>query len=173
MLGPLAAATALLLATPAPAEIRAQQPVEELAADLAYGLCPLFLTGGLKLDDAQLTERGFGPAVEKLSHPRFGELTLVGAKRPDGEVAFGGAPGKLCSVVVQGPKLAAVMARLRSAMVLTGLSFSASKNLTPDVPGVNVQTFRAPIDRQTLYVQLINAGGPKPAVMAQIFVMDK
>ena|GEM_PF-2787037 len=179
MTGALAAALALLLAPPpaaapaTPAELRAQQPIEELAADLAYGFCPLLLVGELKLDNSQLTEHGFGTKVEKLTDPRFGELSFLGAKRPDGEIAFGGAAGKACSVVVQGPKLPAVMARLKSAMVLTGLRFAATANLTPAPPGVAVETFRAAVDKQFLYLQLIDAGGPKPAVLAQLFVMDK
>jgi hypothetical protein len=169
----LAAAAALLLAPPSAAELRAQQPVDEVAADLAYGLCPLFLAGALPLTSSELTDRGFSATVSKQPHPRFGELSMVGAKRPDGEIGFGGAAGKVCTVAVQGPKLPAVLARLKSSMALMGLHFTAAKNLTPDVPGIRVETFSAPVDKQILYLQLIDAGGAKPAVLAQLFVMDK
>jgi hypothetical protein len=173
MAGVLAAAAALLLAPASVAELRAQQPVDEVAADLAYGLCPLFLAGALPLTSSELTDRGFSATVSKQPHPRFGELSMVGAKRPDGDIGFGGAPGKVCTVAVQGPRLPAVLARLKSAMALMGLHFTPARNLTPDVPGISVQTFSAPVDKQILYLQLIDAGGPKPAVLAQLFVMDK
>jgi hypothetical protein len=169
----LAAAAALLLAPPSVAELRAGQPVDEVAADLAYGLCPQFLAGALPLTSSELTDRGFSATVSKQPHPRFGELSMVGAKRPDGEIGFGGAAGKVCTVAVQGPKLPAVLARLKSSMRLMGLPFTATRNLTPDVPGIKVETFKAPIDKQILYLQLIDAGGPKPSVLAQLFVMDK
>jgi hypothetical protein len=172
MLAPLAAATALLLA-PTGAELRAQQPIDEVAADLAYGLCPLFLAGQLPLTSSELGDRGFSSTIHKSAHPRFGEMSIVEAKRPDGELGFGGVSGKVCTVVVQSAKHAAVLTRLRSAMTLTGLAFSKVPNVSADVPGATVETYSAPVEKQRLYLQLIEAGGSTPVLAAQLFVMDK
>jgi len=174
MFGALAAFSALLLApAPAAAELRAQQPIDEVAADLAYGFCPLFLADQFPLTSPELAQRGFSATVQKSPHPRFGEMSIVEAKRPDGSLAFGGAPGKVCTIVVQGPKREAALARLRSSMALTGLAFAKTANLTPDAPGVAVETYSAPVEKQRLVLQIIQAGGPAPVLAAQLFVLEK
>jgi hypothetical protein len=168
------AAGALCLPAPAAAAAQDRQwPIDEIAADLAYGYCPLFLAGQFSLTGPELAERGFAPAVQTQPHPRMGEISMVSAKRPDGEIAFGGAPGKTCTVVVNGPKRGAALARLRESMAYMGLDFAATANIGPDVPGVAMQTFKAPVDGQQLYVQLFDAGGPTPVVMAQLFVTEE
>jgi hypothetical protein len=173
MAGAVAAAAALLLAPPAAADLRAQQPIEEVAADLAYGLCPLFLAGQLPLTSSELSSRGFSSTVQTSPHPRFGEMSIVEAKRPDGQLAFGGVSGKACTVVVQSANRGAVLAKLRSSMALTGLAFVKSANVSADAPGATVETYSAPVDKQRLVLQLIQAGGPTPVLAAQLFVMDK
>jgi hypothetical protein len=41
------------------------------------------------------------------------------------------------------------------------------------VPGLTVETFKAPVDGQQLYVQLVQAGGLTPTVSAQLFAMEQ
>lgn len=171
----LAAATASAPAAgqPAGAPVR-QQPIGEVAADLAYGFCPLFLAGHFSLTGPELAERGFGKTVVRQPHPRVGEMSLVEAKRPDGSIAFGGAAGKACTVVVGGgASREAVLAKLRTSMAFMGLDFKPTANVGPDLPGVKVETFKAPVDAQMLYVQLVQAEKPVPTVAAQLFAMDK
>lgn len=166
----IAAASALLLAAPAAAQPR-HYGFEEIATDLAYGFCPLFLAGQFRLDSPQLAERGFAKEVGRQAHPRFGELQMVGAKLPEGEIAFGGAPGKICTVVAGGDKRQAVLTKLRESMSWTGLDFKPVPNAGAKVPGVIVETFRAPVEAQALYVQLVQTSGATPSVMVQMFAM--
>lgn len=165
-----AAWSALLLPPSASAQPRTYE-VAEIAGDLAYGFCPLFLANAFALDDPRLAERGFSPAVAKQANPRFGELRMVSAKRPDGEIAFGGVAGRVCTVVVTGDKRAAALARLRESMSWTGLDFKPAPHTGAKLPGVTVETFKAPVDGQMLVVQLIEAGGATPSVSAQLFGM--
>ncbi len=167
-------AAALLLPAAASAQ-DAAKPIEEAAADLAYGFCPLFLAGQFPLTgNPQLTALGFGDTVEKQANARFGELQVVSARRADGELSFGGAPEKTCSVVVAGDKRDAALKMLHTNMEYMGLDFKpATDAKVPTVPGVTVETFKAPVEGQFLYVQLIQAGGATPIVSAQLFAMDQ
>src|SRR5688572_25253996 len=118
----LAAALAFAaMAATSSAQVR-EQPIDEVAADLAYGFCPLFLAGQFSLTGPELEARGFGKTIARQPHPRVGEMSLVEAKLPDGQVAFGGAAGKACTVIVTAPKSTrgAVLARLRSSMAFMG-----------------------------------------------------
>lgn len=173
MLRPLAAAACLLLLPAAASAQDRQWPIEEMAADLAYGFCPLYLAGQFSLTGPELAERGFGPKVTKVPHPRVGEMSLVGARLADGQITFGGAPGKACTVLVTGPKRDAVLARLRASMSYMGLDFQPAANPGTDLAGVEVETFKAPVDGQMLYVQLVRTPEPNPTVAAQLFAMDK
>jgi hypothetical protein len=173
MLRPLAAAVCLLLLPASASGQPRQWPIEEMAADLAYGFCPLYLAGQFSLTGPELAERGFGPKVTKAPHPRVGEMSLVGARLPDGEITFGGAPGKACTVLVTGAKREAALARLRASMSFTGLDFQPTANPGADLAGVTVETFKAPVDGQVLYVQLVQTPAPTPTVAAQLFAMDK
>jgi hypothetical protein len=100
-------------------------------------------------------------------------MEMVTAKRPDGEIGFGGAAGKACTVVVSGAKREAALAKLRSSMAFMGLDFQPSANVGPEIAGVTVETFKATLEAQTLYIQLVQATAPLPVVAAQLFVMDK
>ena len=171
----LAAAAALLPlpAAAAAAEVRAQ-PIEEAAADLAYGFCPLFLAEEFQLTSPELAARGFGRAVERRQHPQLGEMSMVTASRPDGELVFGGVAGRTCTVAIRGANRAAALARLRRDMGTSGFPFRSTPNLTADVPGLTVETFKAPVEGVgMLYVQLIQMGGPTPTVTAQLFAMEE
>ncbi|HYJ83137.1 MAG TPA: hypothetical protein VEW26_09885 [Allosphingosinicella sp.] len=158
------------------AQVR-EQPIDEVAADLAYGFCPLFLAGQFSLTGPELEARGFGKTVTKQPHPRVGEMSLVEARLPDGQVAFGGAAGKACTVIVNAPRARAeVLARLRSNMAFMGLDFRPAASPGPSVPalaGATVETYRAPVEKQFLYLQHIQMAGPAGAIAAQLFAMDK
>jgi hypothetical protein len=155
-----------------------EQPIDDIAADLAYGFCPLFLAGQFSLTGPELAQRGFGKTVTKQPHPRVGEMSLVAAKLPDGQIEFGGAAGKACTVVVHAPRStrAAVLARLRTNMAFMGLDFKSAANPGPSVPmlkGATIETFRAPVEKQFLYLQHIHAGDPPGFVAAQLFATDQ
>jgi hypothetical protein len=169
----LAGAGLALALLAAPASAQRDYKFDEIAADAAYGLCPLFLAGQFPLTSPQLAERGFGSAVHKKSHPRFGELQIVAVKRAEGEIAFGGAPGQVCMVVVTGPGRDTALARLRETMSFMGLPFKPVPHQGPQLAGVSVDTFRAPVERQFLTVQLIQATGPTPSVSAQLFATNQ
>lgn len=176
----LAAAACALLppsaaaAQPAmPRALDEQRPIDEDAADLAYGFCPLYLAGEFSLTGPQLEARGFSKAVQKQPHPRVGEMEMVTSKRADGEIGFGGAAGKACTVVVTGSKREAVVARLRKNMAFMGLDMKPTASPGPKIAGVTVETFKAPVEGQVLYVQIVQATAPAPTVAAQLFVMDK
>lgn len=167
----LAASFLLLAAAPSAAQLR-EWPIEEMAADLAYGFCPLYLAGQFSLTGPELAERGFGKAITRQPHPRVGEMELVGAKLKDGEIAFGGASGKACTVVVTGSRRSEVLARLRSNMAYMGLDFQPVANPGPRISGVTAETFKAPVEGQSLYVQLVQTETPAPTVAAQLFAME-
>jgi hypothetical protein len=173
MVRPFVAAAGLLLASaPAGAQQR-EWPIDEMAADLAYGFCPLYLAGQLPLTAPELAERGFGATVSRQPHPRVGEMETVSARHKDGELTFGGAPGKACTVVVSGPKRPETLAKLRSSMAYMGLDFQPAANPGPGVAGVTAESFKAAVDGQMLYVQLVQAKVPVPTVAAQLFAMEK
>ena len=167
----LAACCLLLAAAPAAAQPR-EWPIDEMAADLAFGFCPLYLAGQFSLTGPELAERGFGATVSRQPHPRVGQMETVSAKRADGEVTFGGAPGKACNVVVSGPKRVETLAKLRSSMAYMGLDFQPALSPGPSVAGVTAETFKAAVDGQMLYVQLVQAEAPVPSVAAQLFAME-
>ncbi|RYY22727.1 MAG: hypothetical protein EOP62_22500 [Sphingomonadales bacterium] len=155
MIGRLVLAAAALLALPAVASAQnADKPIAEAAADLAYGYCPLFLGDQFPLTgNAALASFGFSEAIDKRQHPRFGEMEMVGAKRPDGELGFGGAKESICQVVVMGPNRAAAWDMLHKNMAYMGFDFKPVTDASvPAIPGVTVETFKAPIENQFLYV---------------------
>jgi hypothetical protein len=104
-------------------------------------------------------------------------MSLVRAKRPDGEIAFGGAAGKACTVIVTSRSRAAVLARLKANMSFMGLDFKPAPNPGPSVsvPDATIETFKAPAEAQFLYVQLIQMGGPAGTgpIAAQLFVTER
>jgi hypothetical protein len=169
----LAAACALLLPAAAGAQDPPRPPIAESAADLAYGYCPLYLAEQFSLTGPELARHGFAQKVETQQDPRFGEMRLVSAKRDDGELIFGGAAGKTCTVIISGPQREAALSKLRETMGFTGLSFQPVPHTGAQIEGIKVETFKAPVERQFLYVQLIEAGGATPMVSAQLFGMEE
>ena len=167
----LAAAAALLTPGAASAQQR-EFAFEEIVTDLAYGYCPLFLANQFSLNAPELAERGFGKTIEKKATAR-GEIELVSLKRADGEIAFGGAAGRNCTVVIMGEKRSTALAKLREAMSWTGLDFKPAPPSAAAPPGVTIESFKAAVEDQFLYVQLIQGGGPTPVVMAQLYALEK
>lgn len=165
---------ALLLAPAASAQDNVR-PIDETAADLAYGLCPLYLAGQLSLTGPELAGRGFDAKIEKSQHPRFGEMQVVSAKLADGEIGFGGAPETTCTVIVMGPNRAAALARLRRDMPLMGLDLQPDPANSGARGPAKVETFKARVEEKAvLYVQLIEAdAGPTPMISAQLFAMEE
>ena len=168
----LAAVASLAAAAPAGAQPR-EYGFSEIAADMAFGFCPLFLADEFPLTSPELGERGFATAIQKQANPRFGELQTVSVKRAEGEIGFGGSPGKFCSVVIMGTGRDAALAHLREAMSYTGLDFKPAAQNGPQIEGITVEAFKASVEGQFLNLQLIRAGGPTPMVMAQMFVTEE
>lgn len=151
-----------------------EYPVEEITADLIYGFCPLYLSSQFPLTgNPMLAERGFGEEILKTPNPRFGELEQVTAVKPDGNVAFGGVPGKVCNVTVTGANFDTVLAKLHSDMGFMGLEFQPDPANTGDRGSAKLETFKAPVDGQFLYLQLVRVSGDEPAVAAQMFGMHE
>lgn len=167
----LTLAAGAALAGPAAAQPR-EYGFAEIAADLAYGFCPLFLAGQFPLTSPQLAERGFGTGIVTEPHPQFGEVRLVTVKRAEGDIAFGGASGKLCTVVVRGSGRQAALAHLRKTMSYTGLDFKPVP--TPAAPGgVGVQAYKAAVQGQFLNVQLIEGPESEPVTVVQMFATNQ
>jgi hypothetical protein len=162
---------AALIALAAPAAAQDAPPIEDVASDAAFGFCPLFLAGRFGLDAPELAQRGFGTEVETAPDERFGQLSVVTTERDDGRMAFGGATGKICIVVVDGPHRADVLSALRDRKDWTGLAFEAV-DAPDEAPDRNVETFRAAVEGQALYLQLFEAETSVPIVVAQLFAMD-
>jgi hypothetical protein len=167
------AAAALMLAPASGGAQEREFAIDEIASDLAYGFCPLFLAGRFSLTAPELAERGFGTKIAKQPNARFGEMETVLAERPDGDVVFGGVSGKVCSVVIGRANRDALLAKLRGSMSFMGLDFKAAPEGVAKVPGIEVETFKAPVEGQMLYVQLISAGGPTPIVAVQLLAGEE
>lgn len=146
-------------------------PVEEVAADVSYGFCPLYLTEQFPLTgNPLLAERGFGETVQTSHNDRFGEIEQVVAVLPDGAVAFGGASGQVCTTTVTGDNLEIVWAQLHKSMSYMGFDFQPDPENTGDRGTSKLETFKAPVEGQQLYLQLARTTEPT-AVVAQLFVM--
>jgi hypothetical protein len=145
--------------------------IEEVAADLAYGYCPLFLAGQFPLTgNPQLERFGFASEITAAEVPRMGRIETVTARRADGEIGFGGAPERLCNVTIRGERREAVLARLRRDMPMMGIVFAPDPAQTGDRGGVSVESFKGRADAATmLNVQFLQAGGPVPMVSVQLF----
>ena len=178
MLGRAALIAAALLDSPAASAqgmpSQADKPLDEIAADMAYGFCPRLLGGLLSVEsNAEVTGYGFGKDVLKQQHPTRGEFKTVKLDRPEGRVVFGGAAGQACQVVVSGGSEAATLKRLRESMSFMGLPFELVPNPTAVPAGMTAETFKAKVDAQTLYVQLIQQAGPPASVIAQLYVTEE
>jgi len=168
----IVAAQSLASAAPASAQPR-EYGFAEIAADMAFGFCPLFLAGQFPLTSPELAARGFAAEIQKQANSRVGELQVVSVKRAEGEITFGGAPAKVCTVVIMGSGRDAALAHLREAMSYGGLDFKPVAHNGPQIEGLTVEAFKAPIEGQFLNLQLIRGGGPTPMVMAQMYVTEE
>lgn len=175
----LALISAVLLAIPASAEeppdwTKREFTTPEIAADLAYGLCPLFLAGQLDLEaNYLLEERGFASKVKLRQVEPHGEIGEVTAIRPDGSIHFGGAPGRLCNVTVNGTSRDETLDRLRSHMMLMGLVLQPDPANSGTFGATTIEAFAGPAENQILHVQLGVTEVPVPSVIAQLYVTDE
>ncbi|HEX8300236.1 hypothetical protein [Sphingomonas sp.] len=174
MFGRMALASAALLLPGVASAQNQAKPIEEVTADLAYGYCPLYLGGQFAITgNPVLKAFGFGEKISTQQHAR-GEIKAVGAKRPDGELNFGGVKDQVCQVMMAGPKRAAAWDMLHKNMAFLGFDFKANPTNTGVRNGAKVETYKALVGKQFLYVQLIEATITGiPTVIAQIFVMDQ
>lgn len=174
MIARLVLAAAALVLAPAASAQNTDKPIAEAAADLAYGYCPLYLSGQFAITgNPVLKDLGFTETVDTRQHAR-GEIKVVGAKRADGELGFGGVKDQICQVIVMGPNRAAAWDMLHKNMAFAGFDLKPDPANTGPKNGAKVETYKAPLDGQFVYVQLVQADvGPTPMVMAQIFVMDQ
>jgi hypothetical protein len=144
--------------------------IDEIATDLAYGFCPLYLANQFPLSgNVELSQRGFGADIARTPDARFGEMEQVFAIRPDGNVGFGGVPGLVCSVTVTGADLDAVLARWHSDMSFMGFAFQLDPAQSGERGTATVETYKAPIEGQVLNLQLARLSAPQPAVVAQLY----
>jgi hypothetical protein len=61
-------------------------------------------------------------------------------------------------------------------MAFMGLDFKPAASPGPSVPalgGATIETFRAPVDKQFLYLQHIQMNDPAGVVVAQLFATDQ
>jgi len=174
VIGRLILAAAALVLAPAASAQNADKPIAEAAADLAYGYCPIYLSGAFALTgNPVLKDFGFSETVEKKTHPR-GELSTVTATRSDGLLGFGGVKDSICQVIVAGPNRVAAWDMLHKNMAFLGMDFQADPTNTGPRNGAKLETYKAKTDAGFLYVQLVDVTlSGTPMVMAQIFVMDQ
>jgi len=143
---------------------------DEVAADMSYGFCPLFLAGQFPLtDNPRLAERGFGNTITKKRDTRFGEFAQVIRKVADGGVAFGGVAGKVCSVTITGANLDKIYLRLRKDKALTGIEFEADAKQSGQKGAALVEAYKGQVEGQMLNLQLIRMKKPAPAIVVQLF----
>lgn len=145
----------------------------EIAADLAYGLCPLFVSGLLDLKtDHMLAERGFSDEVTVRPSESHGEIAEVAAIRPDGSIHFGGAAGRLCNVTVNGGDSDAVLARLHANMPLMGIDLQPDPANSRTSDTTTLEAFAGPVGDQILHLQLARVETSSPSIIAQLYVTD-
>lgn len=143
----------------------------EIAADLAYGLCPLLLSDQLDLaTNHLLKERGFSGEVTVKPNAAYGEISEVSTTRPDSTIYFGGTPGKLCNVTVNGASRDEALARLRSDMSFMGIDLQPDVANSGTFGGTKIEAFAGPIESQVLHLQL---GVADASVIAQLYVTDE
>lgn len=168
----LVAAGTVLAATPASAQWGERTfPIEEIAADLAYGFCPLYLAGQFSLTgNPMLAERGFAEEVSRTPDPRFGEVEQVKAARPDGTAAFGGIPGQLCNVTITGADAETVATRLKSDMAIMGIAMQPDPASSGERADGMVAAFKGALEGQVLHLQIARTEAPEAAIVAQLYV---
>ncbi len=143
---------------------------DEVAADLAYGFCPLYLADQFPLTgNPRLTERGFGGKVINTVEPRFGQIAQVSRLTTDARLAFGGIAGKVCSVTITGKDLDKIYARLVRDKKLTGIAFAAAPRQSGQKGAALIEAYKALVEGQVLNLQLIRMKQPTPTIVVQLF----
>ena len=172
--GRCVAIPALLMAaaTPVPA---ASRTIADQASELTYDLCPLFLNDELSLTGRELKERGFGSKVEGVFNKRFGEIRMVTAKLPDGNVSFGGTSQTLCQVIVEGSNAEMIVARVKQDMRLLNVNWQLDPANSGKRGTATVETYRAPPKSgAVLHLQLAAVSlGERPTAIVQLFALEE
>jgi hypothetical protein len=165
------AAGALLTPSAASAQ-GALPPVEDIASDLAFRYCPLFLANKFPLNDnTQLDGLGFEGEIKTQPNARFGEIQYRAQNRNGLQFSFGGTVGKICQVLVVGNGSASVDAAMRKRV---------SKHFAPDpsetrvnTDGSRVETLMARVsENAVLKIQFVTRPSP-PTAGFQMFMTDQ
>ena len=154
-----------------------QQPIAELAADLAYGMCPQLLQGEAALEgNADLQARGF-PATARRREHRLGEVAILGQTRADGDVTISSVDRALCQVNVIGTSADKAEALFRSGIGDLGLTFEpdVAKNVTHPTEDVRGETFVARLSSTQVIMVQFTSGTVREVPFAgfQMFVQDR
>ncbi len=164
---------AALLASPA-ASAQDGPAIDEAAADLAYGMCLPYLAGQMPLAPGGMLDRyGLKGPVRKLPNPRFGELEVLVAARPDGQISFGGVPNKVCQVTVTGTATGPVLAKLRTNMSFLPVPLKPDPANSGDRGIARMEAYKGPLEGLMLNVILSEAQSPTPTVVAHVLLTDK
>ena len=137
-----AAALALLICASAPAAAQ-EQPAPSpaavslpvLAADLAYGFCPMLMNGEAALTaNADLIALGFPATAEPGGNARLPDFALLGQTTPSGDVTVGGISQSIGQISVIGEQAEAALVTLRSGLTDLGLALEPDAANSGPVP---------------------------------------
>jgi hypothetical protein len=171
------AGAAMFAALPVAAQVAKPDSVTEAARDGVFGFCPLFLAGQFALkDNAQLTMRGYSATPVAGVSSKWGATETVSASFTDGDVQFGGAPGKVCSVTITGTARAAAAKAVRGDLSpFAQFDMKADPANSSTRPGVAIEAFAGRIDATTvlhLFITTMDAPNP-PATAIALYASDK
>lgn len=169
---PLIAIAAMSIAATAPAQ--RVRGVDEIVADLALGHCPMALANQFPLAaNPTLTGMGF-PTVPRIERDaRFGPMQVLERPNAEGNIRFAVAPGKVCQVIVDGPRRASALARIRTAMTgmaAMGVDFRPAPRPAAAPASIQAKAFKAIVaPGQVLNLHLVQLATPRPMLVAQLF----
>ena len=177
-----AAALALLVCASAPAAAQ-EQPAPSpaavalpvLAADLAYGFCPMLMNGDASLNaNADLIALGFPATAQAVTNARLPDFALLGQTTASGEVTVGGIPQSMCEVSVIGEQAEAALVTLRSGLSDLGLALEPDAANSGPVPQGNgiVEALKMPLpEGGVVRVQFLRASLGSGAPLASFQIM--
>jgi hypothetical protein len=180
MLGRAAMIAGLLLCAAAPAY--GSPPMQDRpedrsigfsAANLAFIACLPYLAGNLKIaDDPTLARFGLKGPVIPQDDPDFGPIELVVAKRKDGELSFGGAPGRLCRVSVRGADTAKVLETLRGNLYDVPTRLEPNPEFSSDNSNAKMEAYKGSLGDMKINFILEEARSPATAIV-HVFLTEK
>ena len=168
-----ASAPAAAQEQPAPSRAAISLPV--LAADLAYGFCPMMMNGEAALTaNADLIALGFPATAEPGGNARLPYFALLGQTTPSGDVTVGGISQSICQVSVIGEQAEAALVTLRSGLTDLGLALepdAANSGPVPQGDGI-VESLKMPLpEGGVVRVQFLQASLGSGAPMASFQIM--